>query len=117
VTDENAAYLEDEIWAAFAAISSFHPDGPCRCGQESPAEVCRCHNRIGLTPEQHENDCPLAQLVEPDQPDTCERVHVDIVTEHDVMYSVAEIRAAVESEGFDGANWLIAALRQRRAEQ
>lgn len=23
---------------------------------------CRCHSRVGLTPEQHENDCPLAVL-------------------------------------------------------
>jgi hypothetical protein len=30
------------------------------------------------------------------------------------VWTEAEIRSAVESEGFDGANWLIAALRQRR---
>lgn len=25
---------------------------------EEPAPSCRCHSREGLTPEQHENDCP-----------------------------------------------------------
>lgn len=26
-------------------------------------QQCRCHNRDGLAPDQHENDCPLATVL------------------------------------------------------
>ena len=88
----------NHITARLLLESAMNPAGAVQSPADRPAS-CRCHSREGLTPEQHENDCPL--VVPAGRAALRDRIAGALLTTRRTDYADLNVKADHRNHRFD----------------